>query len=409
MRVTSKQAPRDWTVLYYLNGNNDLEPSLVKNLMEAEKVGSTDRVDIVAQLARAPRKVVHGSNSKATRLDGDWTGVRRYHIESGSSKTRILSPPLQQSENSPNHGQEGTLADFLQWGMKNFPARHYMLVVGDHGQGFAGTGFDYLHKDMLDLKELKSALDKAPSKPDILIMDACEMGAVEVAYQLRDQARFLVASEEIVGISGLPHRGFLQHLTSHAGSTPRELAEELVSLSEDDTLARLDRGQDPITEQLSALRLDKMQALGKALGTLSRALEKCDIPPKKLKELIGETQSFNLGSQRKPDSDFRDLQHFLSLLQEECSQEQAVVKAAAAAQKALGQVIVANHCSGEELSDANGLSVYLPQGPVKNLTRRKAPNGNQTIAQSDFRYQDSDFDKAVGWSNWLERLAGRAR
>ena len=43
--------------------------------------------------------------------------------------------------------------------------------MGDHGQGFAGTGFDYLHKDVLDPAELKEALAQTPAKPDIVVMD----------------------------------------------------------------------------------------------------------------------------------------------------------------------------------------------------------------------------------------------
>lgn len=385
------QAPkRDWTVLYYLNGNHDLQPDLVRNLIDLEKVGSTDQVTIVAQLSRSPQK-------KPAKLDGDWTGMRRYEVEKGSARTKILSPPVHAQEESPNHGESQTLADFLRWGMKNYPARHTMLVIGDHGKGFEGTGFDYHHKDMLDLKEFKKALGSF--QPDVLVMDACEMGAVEVAYQLRDSAQYLVASEEIIGTMGLPHKDFLGHLVSHPKLTPGRLAVDLVGLSADDSANRLDKGKPQSAEQLSAVRLDRMEALADSMKELGRSLAISDLPRARLKEMIEETQHFNLDSNAQPDSDYRDIAHFCQLLSEVGG---PVAKAASQVEKALKAAVVSNHCLGEDLSDANGLSVYLPAGRVKAGSRVKAPDG-KPMAGHQVRYQDLEFDRATGWSAWLEK------
>jgi hypothetical protein len=404
-----KVARKDWTVLYYLNGNNDLEPNLVRNLLDVQKVGSQDRVDIVAQLSRAPQETVYGPKSdKKTRLDGDWTGLRRYHIAPGSSRSKILSPPLVQSDVTPNHGQSQSLSDFLSWGMKNFPARHYMVVIGDHGKGFEGTGFDYLHKDVLDLKEFKSALQDSGLKPDILMLDACEMGSVEVAYQLRDSAKILVASEEIIGTMGLPHSQFLQHLADNPKLTPSKLAVDLVNISADDSALRVERGKDQAAEQLAAIDLQAVQPLAKSLQELGQAISESSISRKKLKELIENTQHFNLISDQKPDSDYRDLKHFCQLLVEEGGDER-VSRAAKTVEKALQSAILENHCQGEEVTDAHGLSVYLPPHPIQDKPNQvKAPNGSQKVAQSQLRYRDLDFDQASGWSQWLTTRFAKA-
>ena len=394
---------KDWTVLYYLNGNNDLEPNLVSNMIEAEKVGSSDQVNIVAQLSRAPQEVVHPKKgAKKTGLDGDWSGMRRYYVSHSSSRKKITSEVLTSSESPPNYGKSESLAEFLRWGMKNYPAKHTMVVLGDHGAGFAGTGFDYLHKDVLDLGELKDALGQAPRKPDIVVMDACEMGAAEVAYQIKDQAKLLIASEEVIGLGGLPHKLMLEHLQQNPDTTPTELARNIVRISSDDTYARLDRGKDPATEQLAALRLDGMPALAQSVSQLGKTLAQSAVSAESLKSLIEDTQSFNLGSRRKPDSDYRDLRHFSQLLQSECS-DPAVQKAAARVEKALGRVVLENHCSGEELADGNGLSVYLPAGPIRADKARMEPNGKSVVAHSDFAYQETDFDRATDWSGWLAR------
>ncbi|MFN8607706.1 MAG: clostripain-related cysteine peptidase [Vulcanimicrobiota bacterium] len=334
---------------------------------------------------------------KPGRLDGNWTGMRRYEVSKGSSKSRILSQPVHVQDEIPNHGDSKTLADFLAWGMKNYPARHTMLVVGDHGKGFEGTGFDYHHKDQLDLKELKAALGS--SHPDLLVMDACEMGSVEVAYQLRDSAQFLVASEEIIGTMGLPHQDFLGHLVTNPKVTPRQLAVDLVNLSGDDSANRVDKGKPQAAEQLAAIRLDRLEALAEAMHGLGRSLAASDIPRARLKEMIEETQHFNGDSKVKPDSDYRDISHFCELLAEE---PEPVASAAARVQKSLQAALLANHCQGEDVTEGNGLSVYLPATRIKQSGRVKSPDG-KGLAGRQLKYQDLDFDRATGWSAWLEK------
>jgi hypothetical protein len=61
-----------WTVMLYMDADDQvLEEDILIDLNEVEKVGSTDRVRIVAQLDR-----FKGGFSG----DGDWTGARRYYI-----------------------------------------------------------------------------------------------------------------------------------------------------------------------------------------------------------------------------------------------------------------------------------------------------------------------------------------
>lgn len=382
---------RDWTVLYYLNGNNDLQPDLVRNLIDVEKVGPTDQVTIVAQLSRAPEE-------KKSKLDGDWTGMRRYEIGQSSSRSKLGSKPVHVQDESPNHGDSATLADFLEWGMKNYPAKHTMLVIGDHGKGYQGTGFDYLHKDVLDLQEFKQGLKG--HQPDVLVMDACEMGAVEVAYQLRDSARVLVASEEIIGTVGLPHKDFLGHLIANPKLTPQQLGRDLVDLSADDTIRRVEKGKPQAAEQLAAIRLDRMEAMADSMAGLGRALAASKVSRAQLKELIEETQHFNLDSEAKPDCDYRDISHFCRLLSESV-EDQKVQAAARQVEKFLQSALLRNQNSGEELMEGNGLSVYLPAGRIKAAPTMKSPGGKQKLPQ--LAYQQLDFDKATGWSKWLDK------
>ena len=59
-----------WLVMLYQDADDKiLEQDIYVDLNEAERVGSSDRVHIVAQVDRYPRRL---------RGDGDWSGTRRY-------------------------------------------------------------------------------------------------------------------------------------------------------------------------------------------------------------------------------------------------------------------------------------------------------------------------------------------
>jgi Clostripain family len=70
-------------------------------------------------------------------------------------------------------------------------------------------GFDDHAHDFLDNIELKRAIAAAHGaagrKIDIIGMDACLMSMAEVAYQLRNDADYVIASEETVPLQGWPY------------------------------------------------------------------------------------------------------------------------------------------------------------------------------------------------------------
>ena len=398
---------KDWTVLYYLNGNNDLEPKLTRNLLDAEQVGSTDQVNVVAQLTRGPHDEVCPGKKK-TGLDGDWVGTRRYHLEAAptarpGAKKKLVSQPLETQETPVNAGESKSLSDFLSWGVEKYPAKRYMVVIGDHGKGFVGTGFDYLYKDNLNLTEIKSALytvqQKTGTKPDVLVFDACEMGQLEVAYQFKDQAGFMVASEEIIGVDGLPHTAYLDFLTHKPGASPREAAKAWVSISQSDTLDRLDNDRDFAAVQLSAFDLSKVEALKIATDRLATVLKKED--QGELRDIADLTKAFNMEGDATPDRDFRDLGHFCKNLEENGASE-AAVKAGHDVLKALRGCLVSQHNDGEDAEDATGISVYLPMqfGDDKPAKGEKRKGFDPTHG-----YLETDFARQGKWDEWIEKLA----
>jgi hypothetical protein len=102
-----------------------------------------------------------------------------------------------------------------------------MLMVQDHGNGYLGLCSDEglpdsdVPKVWMSIDDLgrgvRDALDKTGGTIDVISLDACTLGTVEIAYELRGTASYLVASELGVPFDGQNYIELLSGLsTSHA-------------------------------------------------------------------------------------------------------------------------------------------------------------------------------------------------
>jgi hypothetical protein len=176
-----------WTILGYFDGNNDQDKKIVsgdtfsyviRDVQEMEKVGSTQDVQIVVML---------GS------FKTEWN-CNYYFIEKDTITDSISSKVLD-SLGIKDMSDPQTLRDFIKYGVEHYPAQHYMLIINDHGDGWRGVCSDSINGDkaLMTLPELSSAL--LGYKFDIIVFDAPSMSVVEVAYQLKDKASYLVSSQ----------------------------------------------------------------------------------------------------------------------------------------------------------------------------------------------------------------------
>src|SRR5262249_26003420 len=115
-----------------------------------------------------------------------------------------------------------------------FRAEHYCLVLWGHAFGL-GFGRDHNVPLMLpDLKEalkaFKSAREEWSETPDgrleILGTNACAMSYLEAAYEIREYAQLMVASQITVPFSGWPYDAILSRI--EARTKPIELARLIV-------------------------------------------------------------------------------------------------------------------------------------------------------------------------------------
>ena len=227
-----------WTVMLYQDADDKiLEQDIYVDLNEAERIGSTDKVQIVAQVDR-----FRGGFSG----DGNWSGTGRFYVTQDDDLDRIGSQVVEDlGEVNMSDGQ--TLVDFVKWAMENYPADKYALILSDHGMGWPGGWSDpdpggsgdrsiplaAALGNQLYLNELDDALaqirqETGLDKFELIGMDACLMGHVEVLSALAPHANYAVLSQETEPALGWAYTSFLGALNDNPAMNGDGLATAIV-------------------------------------------------------------------------------------------------------------------------------------------------------------------------------------
>jgi len=200
-----------WTILFFIAGDEEgIDPWSRVPLRKLEQFGSDANRWIVAHTD------FHWNNEGSSPVTEP---ARRYLIEKHPGKIdghdfstlAIASPEIWQSSGETDSSARGTLHDFIGWAIERYPADHYALFVLGHSWGWRGIGEDYnpgfklpenpggpaIESTMASLKEMRAALTpyfSAERPLELLVLDACNDGVLEVAYEFRDLARAFSAA-----------------------------------------------------------------------------------------------------------------------------------------------------------------------------------------------------------------------
>ena len=362
--VVEPQTQKKWTVMVYINGDNNLESAGIVDINEMEEVGSTDDVNIVVQFDRITGYAV---------TDPDWVTARRYYIEQDADTTTIGSTMIEDI-GEVDMGSSQTLTDFAAWAIANYPAEHYLLVVWDHGGGWRKRTLRGLAKNIswddtsggtsISIPELAEVAQTVKTylgtNLDILGLDACLMAMLEVAYEVRGSVDYVVASEELEPGNGWPYDDFLARLVAAPTSTPEQLSKWIVQ-----DYITFYTGSQEVTQ--SAVDSSKVGTLASKVDSFAQALiagiaDTTDGATIKaaLQTIRGNTQYFDYGGTSY--NDMRDLYHFAHLVSQDSSMTTAITTAAAEVKTAVTAAVVENGTVGSTMANANGLSIWLPDG-----------------------------------------------
>lgn len=227
-QVNAQAEPKEWTVLVFLNADNNLDRFGWMNLAEMEKVGSSDKVNVIVEYDSY--KNIPTRRLYVNRVENPIVG---------SPKATVL-----QELGETNMGDYRHFADFLTWGVKSFPAKHYAVIVWNHGAGWTGVSYDDNPRQGMTMPEVRMGLEAMNQaiaaqrgmrrsfvdQPliDIVNFDACIMSAIEIGYEMKNQVQIMVGSQFNEPGEGENYTTMLTPLVAEPTMTPRKFSEVMV-------------------------------------------------------------------------------------------------------------------------------------------------------------------------------------
>jgi len=443
--MAKKKKKAAWTVMVYLAGDNNLSEECVFALTEMKKAAPGQRIKVIAQFdprdeyLPTHRYEINRRGAKGTLFDDIIdeatydTRSREVHFRKESRNANLLAAsredyrrgmetiladvpdligPTHEDDDITNDTDTGspiTLYDFLSFGIQEYPADHYMVVLSGHA---GGTERDYLMKDQsstgsLTFNELKQVFkwlkaDRNGKTIDILGMDNCLMSMGEICYELKDLAQIVVGCESYSPASGWPYRQILERMRddfakpkaakrkSVQAEAAKAIVEEYVNYYSSYWMGGLSVAQ-------SALDLSRVKKLRTVVDKLANDLER-----ELLREFEKNQQKHKTQRRAHPFQDalvlahweaqsyngewFVDLYDFCDCLENRL-QSASVAKSCREVKKFIKSEFVLKSCySGAVYQYSHGVSMYFPWSSVAS-----------SYLNLDF-IKDSD---GTGWASFL--------
>lgn len=378
---------KEWTFMTFLNGNNSLDRFGAMDLLEMEKAGSTKDVNVVVQWA-----------SLAGR------STKRLLMQKSTDPTRVTSPVVEEL-GIVDMGDWKNLVAFVDWSVKKYPAKKYFLNIWNHGSGWhsmvlkdgvltsaatpdfsvSDISYDENSGHIITTPELGEAMRQSSritgQKIDVLGTDACLMAMIEVAAEIRDSVSILAASQEEEPGKGWPYDKVLSALIKK----PQMSGLELGSILTHEYVKGYQDGSQGKKEEVvfSVLNLRYLGSLLSAMKRVATELRKnAPVNRKDIISVADNTQHF-----RVPD--YRDLLHFIDLLQQRYPK--AISPFTRAWVKSSYRRVVASNEVSPRYSNAHGLSIWIPTDEF-----------GYRIYRED--YDRLEFQKRTNWSATLQEL-----
>ena len=379
---------KTWTVMVYMAAGKDLQTELaaISDIKEMEAADTTN-VNVVVLLDRdwpvLPQiyRIVNGMSVPICPKD---LADEAYSL--ASTQTR---KETREAAAKSNTGDPKPLTDFIDWVLKDRVDKdeHFFLVLWGHN---FGLGFGRDHNDPLTLPELKDALDTfGKGKLTILGANTCAMSYAEAAFELRNSADYLVASQIAVPLTGWPYTTILSRIAAEPQIEPRALGKQIVldfvaSLEEDDA-------------SMALLDLNAAEALAQPLKKLAAALVDA-LNDDETKDQVVDAFLDTAHGDVRPLVDLGDLCTNLSSVSDD-----AVRGAAKALKKVTAKPgkLVLEHEFDPKLEGLHGLGIFAPgvtgEADLKRLeVSEKSYQGLKLVDPKDNEWSRVAFSEMQG-------------
>ncbi|MCJ7606340.1 MAG: clostripain-related cysteine peptidase [Thermoplasmata archaeon] len=217
-----------WTVMVYLDGDNNLETYALEDMAEMEAAGAIDGVNVIVMMDTYT--LIEGVHWYVIDDDTPHIDLAAGHHDCDCAEVLGGECP-----GELNMGDPDTLTYMIETSIGYMPADNYMLVMWDHGGGWYGVCWDESSTipddgrvDRLTLDEVGKAMAAAErstgEKLNVVAFDACFSGCVEMAYEIRGMTDYMVASITTVPGWGYDYNLLLSGFRDLALRTPYEVS-----------------------------------------------------------------------------------------------------------------------------------------------------------------------------------------
>ncbi len=447
--IPQTRSVKPWTLLVYIAANNNLHTFALQNMRQMVRVGSNSNINIVVQFdgigdSKIKRYLIEGGQTKLLdSLEADTDTIsgtpdslyqfikwgyqnfpaKKVAIDLWNHGSGIKDPSiwgkflmshrddlfaLNAEKNllelnrrmEANNGESDDEATF------NLETRTLFADLTLALMKKRGIAFNDANEVYIDNQQLRSVLDNVcryvlvGKRIDVVLMDACHMGMVELASKMRPYANFMVGSSEVEPGSGYDYELLLTPFTTE-DLTAKAFAVHAVRAYEktyktthaDYTQAAVELGTfAPIEHTFAALAKTMHEALSQ-------------VESKKMFELIRTVRFSSKYTTEFYDPDYIDAGHFLISLicktrellatHEGISLEtrtafERIIELSEEGYRALTTSIIAE-THGANLPMSHGLGLFFPKRNTHSS------------------YLKTTFDKATGWSLFLARFLNRLK
>ncbi len=473
------ETEKKYTVMVYMAADEEgLDDLAFQDLNEIERAGQNKDVSLVVQVDWHERNDGKAYTNLTTWLQDNrpnrrWRShlISLHNLWSGASSSCIIKDEV-------NTGDPEELVKFVNFSVRHFPANHYILVLWGDGDGWkvnekfsdgkssglladSRNGTVNPQPDSLKISELRNALKKMTEleegiaeakdvttilgKLDVLWLDAPLMATIEVAYEIKDYVRYMVASQGAWAKPGYEPptkrmddesggwnytkviRQLMSWIQQKPDFSPREFAEKLPRLGDGDvhsassidlkkinelksavdSLAKqLKEGtryykehldpKDNVAERLRQIRL-KVETFGGAIN-LTRLIYAYDLDPGT--EGFFKPRRYKRDDPVWGDMDYIDLKHFAVLVRDDEGIPDKYKSAAPEVIKLVEEAVLSEYHNNATYTNAYGLSIYFPYQQDRVDSLREYDFSTPSPLSAD------DYSSAVRFPNEAKNWPG---
>lgn len=242
--------------MVYMAGDNNLSEDMITALKGMMGFGESANINLVALYDGCyPFAPIKFYNFTKTALRTSARRGNRDLLDDFQDELEEKTPPSTDAARISATDAEKTpetksvlnhellkLEHFVPLVMKKFPAEKYALILSGHSDGVIGRrllpdGDTDVKLNLISLRKImervlgKLEKDKNGKrrKFDIIGFDGCLMGMIEVGFEMRSIAKYMVASQGNIPTSGWVYEDMLAELISKEGKIePKELVISMV-------------------------------------------------------------------------------------------------------------------------------------------------------------------------------------